>query len=315
MPDNIDGPIYDSKLKNWDLQASVRVKSRRILIDEEASGKLYFPPELAPVTQHTLVRSFEAWALRELLIQCLYHYLDFTTMLEHDVVNRVAQLIAQRKIGVALPPQMLLDAYKIYTDEAYHAYFSADLKLQIEYTTGIVPKSVESSRCLRRLQELLFSIPHDLRQIAEVFFTIVSETLISGILCQIPKDDRVVSTIRLLVADHAEDEGRHHAYFSKLLEFLWPQLDQKQKSIIGPLLVQFIFAFLEPDYDAVVCELSISDLKFDEVQQIMAETYSPSAILSEVQRGAKATLRLFERNGIFEDELTRIAFLQSGLLL
>lgn len=306
--------VYESKLKDWYGRASVRVKPQRVLIDEEAEGKLYFPPELVPVSQHQLVLGLGAWAIRRVLIQRLYMYLEFTAQLEHDVVNRVSHRIAHQRAGLDLPMEMVLDAYKIYTDEAYHAQFSAELKYQIELATGIVPNPTGAPRCLRLLQELLLSVPVELRELAEVFFTIVSETLISSILSQIPRDKRVVSTVRLLVADHAEDEGRHHAYFAKLLEFLWPQLSLSQRVIIGPLLMRFVLAFLEPDYAAIECELVGCGLKPTEIQQIMHESYPRSVVVSGVREAAKATLRLFERNGVFIDAETIDAFQQGGLI-
>src|SRR6185295_14101103 len=59
----------------------------------------------------------------------------------------------------------------------------------------------------------------------------------------IPSDPRVVMAVRELVADHAEDEGRHHAYFSRLLEFTWPRLNKAQRATIGPLLPEMVLAF------------------------------------------------------------------------
>src|ERR687886_110138 len=65
---------------------------------------------------------------------------------------------------------------------------------------------------LRRLY-LYLDFTADLEEIAgltKVFFTVVSETLISAILSDIPHDQRVVGAVRAVIADHAEDEGRHH---------------------------------------------------------------------------------------------------------
>jgi len=42
--------------------------------------------------------------------------------------------------------------------------------------------------------------------------------------------------VREVVADHDQDERRHSAYFSRLLEFAWPRLDKEHRALIGPLL-------------------------------------------------------------------------------
>ena len=305
---------YESKMSNWDQKASVRAKPHRVLVEEESMGKIYFPPELVPVSYHSMVTTLGDWAIREILIQRLYIYLEFTAQLEHDVVNRVTLQIAQRKLGVDLPWNMLFDAYKIYCDEAYHALFSVDLAHQIELATGVKPNPIGQSRCLLRLEEIVATVPWDLRQLAEVFFTIVSETLISSILSDIPKDKRIVRSVREVVADHAEDEGKHHAYFSKLLEFLWPLLGERERKEIGPLLPQYILVFLEPDYAAIECELAGCGFKPEEVKQIVYEAYPHAQILAGIRSGAKATIRHFERNGLFEDTRIVDAFQSSGLM-
>ena len=106
-----------------------------------------------------------------------------------------------------------------------------------------------------------------------IFFTIVSETLISSILSGIPSDPRVVTAVRELVADHAQDEGVHHAYFSRLLEFTWPRLNKAHKAIIGPLLPEMVLAFLEPDFVAIAGNLRACGLTAEQIDQVMTESY------------------------------------------
>jgi hypothetical protein len=306
--------IYNNKMARWDQQASVRVKPHRLFSNEEDSGKIYFPPELVPVSRHALVRALGDEALREILIQRLYTYLGFTARLEHDVVNEVTKVIAQRKSGFTFPWEMVFDAHKIYCDEAYHALFSVDLAHQIEEATGMQPHIVEQPRCLTRLQEIVATVPQDLQQLATIFFSIVSETLITSILSDIPKDKRIMQAVRAVVADHAEDEGRHHAYFAKVLEFLWPRLGPREKAVIGPLLPQFIQAFLEPDYTAAAYELAGCELQPAEVQQIIYESYPYDQIRAGIKAGSQATIRHFQRNGLFEDARIVDAFQSAGLI-
>lgn len=306
--------VYNNKLDRWDRQASVRVKPRRMFVNEETTGKIYFPPELVPVSRHSMVSALGDEALREILVQRLYTYLSFTAHLEHDVVNEVTKVIAQRKSGVIFPWEMVFDAHKIYCDEAYHALFSVDLAHQIEVATGVQPHIIDQPRCLIRLQEIVATVPQDLRQLAAIFFTIVSETLITSILSDIPKDKRVMQTVREVIADHAEDEGRHHAYFAKVLEFLWPLLGERERREIGPLLPQFIHAFLEPDYEAVACELAGQGLTSEEVGQIIYESYPQAQLLAGIKSGAQATIRHFQRNGLLEDPRIMDAFQSAGLV-
>src|SRR6266446_10084297 len=113
---------YARKLNNWDTKASVRVKPRRMLRDEEAMGKVFFTPELVPIAQHPLIQALGPWAVRDAQVQQLYRYLDFTTQLELEVVNTVSKEIALGKVGFDLPDVMREDAFKLCTDEAHHAF-------------------------------------------------------------------------------------------------------------------------------------------------------------------------------------------------
>ncbi len=118
-----------------------------------------------------------------------------------------------------------------------------------------------------------------------IFFTIVSETLISAILSGIPSDPRVVTAVRELVADHAQDEGRHHAYFSRLLEFTWPRLSKAQRALIGPLLPEMILAFLEPDFVAIAGNLRACGLTAEQIDQVMTESYPPATVSAGIRVG------------------------------
>ena len=51
---------------------------------------------------------------------------------------------------------------------------------------------------------------------------VVTETSITGVLSKLPKYDDVVSTVRLIVREHAIDEAKHNILFSALFDFLIP---------------------------------------------------------------------------------------------
>ena len=306
---------YKSKFENWDHKASVRAKPRRSMSDEEADGKFFFTPELVPVSNHPIIQERGDDAIRKVVIHHLYTHLDFTENLEHQVVNQVAFQIGRKRFGFELHKKMIEDAWKLYVDEAYHAMFSADLAAQVEEATGVTPLMLGTPRFLLLLHEIEESVPANMRDLVRTFFTIVSETLISGTLGQVPKDRRVVSTVREVIGDHAEDEGCHHAYFASLLKVLWPQLNTRQRAIIGPILPKFVLGFLEPDFVAVREWLRAMDLTAREIETILRESYPRDKVLKGIREGAMSTLRYFERNGVYEDPRTAEEFEKSGLIL
>jgi hypothetical protein len=302
------------KLQNWDTKASVRVKPRRMLHDEEALGRVYFSPELVPVARHPAVAALGPEAVRAVQVQHLFRYLDFTTQLELEVVNTASRDIALGKIRAALPDVMREDAFKLCTDEAHHAYFSDDMKRQVAAATGIAPLELGTPRFLDRLRALQAELPSGLRPMAELLFTVVSETLISTILCQIPKDKRVVSAVRHIVADHAEDEGRHSAYFSQLFGYLWPQLSVSERAVLGPQLPHYVLAFLAPDQTAVRRSVETLPLDRATAERVVAETYPKAEVHASARDASLVTMRLFENYGLLDNRRIRDEFAACGLL-
>jgi len=115
-------------------------------------------------------------------------------------------------------------------------------------------------------------------------------------------------------ADHADDEARHHSYFSNVLDVIWPQITKEQQSIIGPLLPHFIIKSLEPHYETIRQRLAKFDLTRDEIEQIVEESYPRSEVIAGLRKTARVTLSILERNRIYEDPGTLEAFHTSGLL-
>jgi P-aminobenzoate N-oxygenase AurF len=305
---------YNSMFREWDVQASVRNDPRIVFEDEESMGYVYFSPDLVPIVKHPFVVKLGPAVRREILIQHLYNYFDFTSCFEVEVVNWGVKQIFLKKTGFELPEDMLFDAYKIYCDEAYHSLFSADLKSQIQAATGVAPNPLDFEAFLRKLESVQADVPANLKPTTRLFIVILFETLISLILHQIPKDARVVSAVRQSVSDHADDEARHHAYFSTMLDLIWPQIPKAQQSIIGPLLPQFIIKSLEPHYETIKQRLAKFDLTRDDIEQVVEESYPYAEVIAGLRKTARVTLSILERNGIYEDPRTLAAFQTSGLL-
>jgi hypothetical protein len=305
---------YQSRFGNWQARASVRTKPLRIL-DEHLDGKLFFPTELVPGIAHpALQAAAEPGLVDRILMHRLHAYLTFTSDLEQLVVNPVTQQISRGRLGFNLPTRMLRDANKICTDEAWHALFSDDLADQIVLATGEPPIILPTPRFLLDLDRLSADEDSEINGLTAVFFTVVSETLISGILCGIPHDRRVISAVRETVADHAEDEGRHHAFFTQFFEYAWHQLGNRQRARIGVLLPEFIVAFLGPDVGTLSALFRLAPLDRDTIRGVIEESHPTSQVQAAIRRAASSTLRMFERNGVFEDSRTRDRFAAHGLV-
>jgi hypothetical protein len=308
------GQEYTSRFADWDGKARVRVSPRRLLVHEECAGKLFFPPSLVPVANHPLVKELGPSALSEILIKHLYGYVDFTASFEVEVVNSAAKMIARRNIGFDLPDQMFFDAYKIYCDEAYHSVFSADIKLQVEAVTGIAPPFYDFGGFMGRLDQVIVPAGTENESLARLFIAILFETLVSATLNKIPNDEQVVTAIREMVADHADDEARHHFYFATLMDLIWPQLSATERSAIAPVLPNLIVKCLEPDYKAARKWLAGLGFGPGTIDQIVEESYPGEEVIGGIRKTARATLGILERNGVFKEPAALDAAQKSGLI-
>ncbi|GAA3570741.1 diiron oxygenase [Streptomyces osmaniensis] len=305
---------YQSPFRTWYSKASVR-KSPRRMVEEGDDDAFFFSPELVPVARHPLVMELPPGTFREILLQHLYRYLDFTAKLEYLVVNRTALGIAQGSVRVDIPEEMRLDAYKIYCDEAYHTLFSVDLLQQVQQRSGVRAKLPEEPYFLTRLRQYLETLDASRRPLVELLFVVVSETLISASLAEVPADDGVHPTVRAVIRDHAADEGRHHTYFAMLVRYLWAQLDDEARRFASRIVPTLINFFLAPDTPALLDELRGYGVKADTAQQILAETYTAEALATHARITARQTVRIFAALGALDDSAARDAFENSGLLI
>jgi hypothetical protein len=244
----------------------------------------------------------------------LYDYLHFTTELEQVAVIPVTMMISQEKVDLSLPLDMLSDAFMITTDEAWHAQFSNQLVRRVESDSHVAPWLPAEPQFRQRLRVATLGLEPNLRSLQNVLFALVSETLISSTLSILPKDCRLPCYLRSTVADHAEDEGRHHAYFRSFLYYIWPALSAGVRREVGPLLPDLVFAFLEPDYRAAAYALSEVGLPAAEIDQILSEAYPRCDVVASVAAAARSTVRYFADVGVLDDPLTRDRFLSSGLV-
>lgn len=307
---------YRSPFRTWDQRATVRAAPRRELpaADDDAAPRLFFSPELVPLARHETVNALRARLFEQILTQHLYRYLDFTMKLEQVVVNRTALGIAQGTVGLQLPDAMRLDAYRIYCDEAYHALFCADLMHQTARRTGITPRIGHTPYFLSRLARIQQDAGPELSALAELVFVIVSETLISGNLSEVPDDPRVVPTVVEVMRDHAVDEGRHHAYFAHFLKELWAQSSAAHRRALALFVPKMIDAFLRPDTAATKDELMGYGMSRDDAEHVVAEVY-PEDLIRKTRRGAASqTVRYLARLGALDDPEVQEAFAQEELV-
>ena len=308
-----EGTAYRSPLASWHERASVRRAPRRIL-DTNGARHLLFSPEMVPLATHPLVLASPPARSRRCSPSAFYRYLDFTTKLEHLVVNRTVAGIAHDEVGFEVPDEMAFDAYKIYCDEAYHALFAADLLRQARALSGITPLLEPQPYFIQRLRAIQAAVGQGLEPLVELLFVVCSETLITASLASMPDNPSVVEAVRDIVRDHAHDEGRHHAYFTAFLRILWLNLTPAMRREMGVLIPDLIDAFLRPDVTVLRVELAGYGLSCDDAEQVLAEVYADDVMRPSWAATASQTVFHFAEIGALDDPATRDAFAGRGFL-
>ena len=299
---------YRTTFARWHERSSVRSRPPRAHAPTPP-GTAYFPPELVPAAGHELVVSRGPAAGERLLVQRLYEYLAFTVELEETAVVPVTSRIGRGRAAVELPAGMRADAFKITTDEAYHSLMTYDLIDGVARETGVPPLLPDAPPFLARL-----AAARDVDPLAPLVAAVVSETLVSRILSDLPGDARLPAAVREVVRDHAEDEGRHHAYFRALLRELWPRLTPDQQRRLGGLVPGLVQGFLAPDLAHVRRMLADAGLPAGEVEQVVRDAYPPAAVRRDVAHGSRRTVGYFVEVGALEHPEVLDRFGAEGLV-
>ncbi|GAA5534791.1 diiron oxygenase [Deinococcus aluminii] len=254
-----------------------------------------FPARFVPYSSHPIITRLQEHTgntRSRILTHAAYRYLDFTIKLELLVVNDVTRSIALDRAGFSLPPELVLDAYKVYCDEGYHALFSMEGIKQIHAVN--LERPVVGSTVNHRYLDSLRQITANHGELARLFFTIVSETLITGYLTTAKSSD---ATIMALLADHAVDEGRHHSFYSSFLEIITPQITRANKRQIGSLFPDLASAFLFPDLPVITEELIHCGLTVDQAREVLADTYPVDRLMPQIISAGRTPLRKFGELG------------------
>lgn len=299
---------YRSRFLEWDRQSWVR--NGKSDIEEFKPNLNFFSIDISLLFTHKSVLDAPPHVKKDLLVLQLYNYLEFTVWLELGPVNEVCDLLRRPSFLPWLPQELKEDVFKIYVDEGAHAQMSRSLMLAVESYTKIRPLKRTPSFIVL-LDRLVAQERQEMAPLIKLFFTIISETLITGSLLRLPKDNEVQPSVRNLASAHASDEGRHHAYFKNLFELLWPRLPRVMRLKIGQILPEMILAFLRPDASDLSSLLEQFPEQFTLPGQIADEILASPSTRKNVSRSAMPTIQMLIDAGVFEEPLIRDAFQQS----
>lgn len=295
----------------WDQRSWVRGRSPSPPV--EGHGEQFFPTALVPHLAHPAVVAASPQVRRYLAAQHLYQWLRFTVAFEVSVVNRATLKIADGSAGVPVPQHASITAYKIYIDEGFHSLESLRVLHQVEESSGILALPYDFGRFLSRLDAVGSDRPEHL-QLVRLLQVVVFETLITAIFADIPDDHQVLPIVRQLVADHAADERRHHAFFASLFRELWAGLDRPMRTLTGRLLPSLITESLQPATRPAFDALVAAGFASGEATDIVADAFSPAAVSRSIRFAARKTIKLFTECGVLDEPGAGDAFSAARLL-
>ncbi|MGH3992251.1 MAG: diiron oxygenase, partial [Pseudonocardiaceae bacterium] len=271
-----------SPFDTWYETAGVRSGFRRLFRDETDAGKVFFPARLVPYLAHEALAQATPQQQRELTIRHLYQFLLSTTHVETRIVNRAAERIANGRAGIELAMSVRLDAFKVYCDEGYHALYSLDLAEQIARETGIAIPPWDYGGFVDRLEQTGSRLLPDAPHLVSLLQCVVFETLITAVLNEIPPDPTVLTVVRELTRDHAQDEGQHHRFFAGFFHELWHQLDPCLREPIAHALPALIRACLTWDVEPATSSLLLAGVDPAAAREVVHDCYDGDVGLDRI---------------------------------
>ena len=309
-------PAFEFSLGDWNTRASVRTSAHDYRLPADIAQQLetrhWFPPAFLPYLAHPAIEAAGRSVVHRLTASHLVHFLDYTTLLEHRIVNRAVEVIVHGELPVDLLPSMKTAALQLYTDEGYHALFSHQVAEQIAGFYAITGRPVMPRR-ITRMDGLIARTPQEQRPLTWFLLGFVSETIIARELLDVCRDS-LVSGVNDMLRDHLTDEARHSRYFTEVFHYLWLHLGARQRTFAAATLLEILGIFFEIDEPWLRQSLYNAGIADSVVTEILGKLVTVQATRSRARAGSVATLNALKKAGFFTEPQNQILFARAGLI-
>lgn len=307
-----------SPFQDWIATASVR--ARPSLTDfnfsanagEFSSVQWFVFGQADELLSHPALRPLDMARRNRLCAARLVHFLDDMTLTEHRIVNVAAQVIAENRLRAFVPEPLALDALKLYTDEGYHAYFTAQASLSIREVFALEAHDGPSPK-IAALEALVAGVPLARRDLAWFMVGFVGETMITKAIVDVMRGTAHSAVQGMLLA-HLEDEWVHAQYFAHLFERIWPRLGGEEQAFFGRLLPDIVAAFHTFDEGFHRRLLGEAGLDTATTDRVLDKVTGERLRQAHMRGRCGNTLQVLERCGLFKDGDVLALFAQRGLL-
>lgn len=290
-------------MAQWDKRAMVRCQARHYG-RHDMDGHFFKPSLIGPLAAPEFAH-LEPETRRHIEILHLSRYLHGVEQIETLLVNPALLEL----IKLDLPRLARLDAYKIYTDEGYHALMSAELMHEVSSRHGLDRIKPEFPVALRRVLERIAKLPDGPRSLALVTAASLNETLISANLAQ-ADDPSLVPAVREMILQHRIDESKHHGYFLTVFPAVWQKWPEEERRIVAPLVAWFLVTLLSTDLEPIARDLEMLGLKSEAA--IAAAAYRERLTTDELLQAGCGSLAMLRRCGLMDCAAVRQGFTAEG---
>jgi hypothetical protein len=151
------------------------------------------------------------------------------------------------------------------------------------------------------------------QKLVRLLQVVTFETLVTGILLDVPKDPTVIPEVRQIVQDHAIDEGTHHMYFAAFFRRLWSGFTPGERRMVASWLPGLILQSLQPATTPTANALRAVGMSEDTVKEIVSESFTERTVIAGIRRASVNTVKLFQSVGILDTHEGYDAFAGVGL--
>lgn len=286
----------------WDNHSSVRARPNTydVCIDQPIHMHTgdWYPRAMLPFLDRLLHLKVPDDKIQRLLAQHLIYFLDYTTVLEHLMVNRSLEVIIHNQLNVQLPEHLKSAGLQIYTDEGYHALFSNQLSTQVANLFNI-KKATQLPLRIESLNTYLSRATPSLKNIIYFSIGFVSETIIAKEISQITTCS-LTSQANALLTDHLADEAVHAQYFAEIFKFTWAHCKAEQRDAIASALPDILKIFCLTDIRWLEGVLKEADVPNVEIAQIVERANNEAVINLRAASAAKMTFSILRKVGFFQ---------------
>lgn len=309
---------YQGSLSNWDRKSSIRSRPRRLLTPDQKES-YFFPIARQPLAIHPLVQKLGSQAISFILCQTSYRFMYDIAILETELVNKGALIVANDQLNMGIPMALRQDALSVVIDEAYHAYVALDFINQVEDISGVKRLAAPiQTTVIQALSGIKNQLPEHLHSLFELIAVCISEHVLTKDLISIGKDKQVAEFFQLVMANHVLDEGRHATLFAHIFTWIWAGISPEEQDYIGVLLPEFMKKYLSQDlqkeYDKKI--LLALNMNADDIQTVLDDTYIQSCQVGLNTNNPVIVnlLTLLQRVKVLEHGPTRDAFAAYNLV-